>query len=472
MVTAIAEGDNIDGNVINVDELDKKVEKVFNDAIGDDKDLKFDVHPHTKELDNVQLPVDPNDKVAVADVKKDEPLIRVNQTNLEVMHMSDVKRTLDIGIIGVGGAGNKIADAFAEVGYDAMVINLTDRDFAHLKNIPQDEFSRVELVVGAGGAGKNPEVGAQAIKEYANTLLKKIQRKFNNKEFIFVAYGLGGGTGTMGGTLVAEIASALSIPVGVVVTLPRKNEGTDEKVNCLKGLQEVANYKGIKSIVVIDNQQVAQRLSDVNDTGFWAASNREIVALFDRFNTLSAMPSDTAFDAEDYKKCLMTPGFLVLGSSKIEVKDGANAEIAKALDVINQGFLATGFDHKTAIRAAGVIEKPAGYDYAHIFEENLFEAIKGDIGAGGLNRGIYTTEVKQITVNTMIAGMRLPEQRVQDLIAEAKGEAAEMAKKINQRQTEMVSLEIPTPSDIISGTPGSKKGGDHMGGGLLGRRRG
>ena len=464
MIATINEGHSFEGNVINVDDIDRKVEKVFNEAIGDDKDLApGKLAEHIDHKANVG---------ALVAEKIDEPLPRVSQLNLEVIQMSDVKRTLDIGIIGVGGAGNKIADAFAEVGYDAMVVNLTDRDFAHLKNIQQDEFSRIELVVGAGGAGKNPEVGAQAIKEYANTLLKKIQRKFNNKEFIFVAYGLGGGTGTMGGTLVAEIASALNIPVGVIVTLPRKNEGTDEKVNCLKGLQEVANYKGIKSIVVIDNQQVAQRLSDVNDQGFWSASNREIVSLFDRFNTLSAMPSDTAFDAEDYKKCLMTPGFLVLGSSKIEVKDGANAEIANALDIINKGFLAAGFDHKSAIRAAGIIEKPVGYDYAHIFEENLFEAIKTDIGAGGLNRGIYTTEVQKITVNTMIAGMKLPESRVQQLVAEAKSEALEMANKITQRQTETVTLDIPNTSDLISGAPGTKKGGDHMGGGLLGRRRG
>lgn len=489
MLSSIVEADNVD-KVITVDEIDKRVERVFNDRIGTEEELEIErpdevIAVTLQKLKNMG-PVKDLSSVLSADDKGgtvpkaipiyvkevDQPLIRVSQNKLEVIHMSDVKRTLDIGIIGVGGAGNKIADAFAEVGYDAMVVNLTDRDFAHLKNIPQDDYSRVELVVGAGGAGKNPDVGAQAIREYSNVLLKKIQRKFNNKEFIFVAYGLGGGTGTMGGTLVAEIASALNVPVGVIVTLPRRNEGTDEKVNCLKGLQEVANYKGIKSIVVIDNQQVAQRLSDHNDTGFWAASNREIVSLFDRFNTLSAMSSDTAFDAEDYKKCLMTPGFLVLGSSKIEVKDGANAELAKAIDAINQGFLATGFDHKTAIRAAGLIEKPVGYDYAHIFEENLFEAIKADIGAGGLNRGIYTTEVKDITVNTMIAGMKLPEARVQQLVLEAKNEAFEMASKINARQTEIVKLDIPDTSNIISGTPGSKTGGDHMGGGLLGRRRG
>jgi len=490
MLTSISEADN-DDKVITVDEIDKRVERVFNDRIGTEEEFAVKEQDQISKTALQQLknmgPVKDLGKVLSNDDKAstipeavpvyvkpawDGKQILHNITLLEEIHMSDVKRTLDIGIIGVGGAGNKIADAFAEVGYDAMVINLTDRDFAHLKNIPQDEYSRVELVVGAGGAGKNPAVGAQAIKEYSNVLLKKIQRKFNNKEFIFVAYGLGGGTGTVGGTLVAEIASALNIPVGVIVTLPRKNEGTDEKVNCLKGLQEVHNYKGIKSIVVIDNQQVAQRLSDHNDTGFWAASNREIVSLFDRFNTLSAMPSDTAFDAEDYKKCLMTPGFLVLGSSKIEVKDGANAELAKAIDAINQGFLATGFDHKTAIRAAGLIEKPVGYDYAHIFEENLFEAIKSDIGAGGMNRGIYTTDVKEITVNTMIAGMSLPEARVHQLVTEGRAEHAEMTAKVSERLTKTVSLEIGGTDSIINNNPGSKPGGDNMSGGMLGRRRG
>jgi cell division GTPase FtsZ len=395
---------------------------------------------------------------------------------LEALQMSDVQRTLDMGIIGVGGCGNHIADAFAEVGYDVMAVNLTDRDYNHLKFIPQDEFSRIELVVGAGGAGKNPDVGAQAIKEYANSLLKKIQRKFNNKEFIFVAYGLGGGTGTIGGSLVAEIAATLNVPVGVIVTLPRKNEGTDEKVNCLRGLQEVANNKNIKSIVVIDNQKVMERLSGSQGNDFWHSANKEIVSLFDRFNTLSAIPTETAFDAEDYKKCLMTPGFLVLGSSEIQVPavatDDATRLLNEAVAAINRGFLATGFDHKTTIRAAGVIEKPQGFDYQHSFEESLFNIIKTDIGAGGLNRGIYTTEVKSVTVNTMLAGMRLPEARVKELVEEAHKEASEMASKIEQRQTEKITIDLPASMDAITGSSTTKSQDNHLNSGLLNRRRG
>lgn len=393
--------------------------------------------------------------------------------------MSDVKRTLDIGIIGVGGCGNHIADVFAEVGYDTMAVNLTDRDYETLNFIPKDENSRIQLVLGAGGAGKNPDVGAQAINEYANTLLKKIQRKFNNKEFIFVVAGLGGGTGTLGGVLVAEIASALGIPVGMIVTLPRTNEGTDEKVNCLRGLEKIANYKGIQSIVVVDNQRVTERLNQKTSTDFWRTANREIVDLFDRFNQLSSMATETAFDAEDYKKCLMTPGFLILGSSELDLESGAEpadpaAYLTKAVEKILNGLLASGFDHKTAIRAAGVIEKPIGFDYAHAFEENLFNSIKQDIGSGGLNRGIYTTEVKKLTINTMLAGMRLPEQRIKDLVEEAKKEASEMSQKITQRQTEQVKIELPADMGIISGTPGERQvGGSELNQtGMLGRRRG
>ncbi len=400
--------------------------------------------------------------------------IKVEVAKLAEGYIGEVpKRSLDIGIIGVGGAGNHIADAFAKAGYDAMLVNLTDRDYSHLTNTPDDEFSRIELIVGAGGAGKNPDVGADAVREYANALTKKISRKFNNKEFIFVAAGLGGGTGSLGGVLVAEIAASLGVPVGMIITLPRKNEGTDEKVNCLRGLQEVANHRGIKSIVVIDNQRVLESLSGQVDSDFWGQANDEIVRLFDSFNRWSAVPSNTAFDAEDYKKCLMTPGFLVLGRSSIANSnvgaDRSEAQLRDAVASIDKGFLAGGFDYKTAVRAAGMIIKPSDLDYAHSFEEMLFNHLKDQIGSGGLNRGIYMNKdaTGSVLVNTMLAGMRLPESRVNELVTEAKAEASDMSQKVRQRQTETFTLDIPTDINSISGNVG-RDGGKSSG---LGRRK-
>lgn len=383
----------------------------------------------------------------------------------------DANRSLDIGIIGVGGAGNHIADEFAKAGYESMVINLTDRDYNHLRYVPKDEDSRIQLILGAGGAGKNPDVGADAIRQYSKTLVNKIQKKFNNKDFIFVACGLGGGTGTLGGALVAEIAASLDVPVGMIVTLPRKNEGTDEKVNCLRGLQEVANHKGIKSIVVIDNQRVLDRLKGFKDSDFWTAANKEIVNLFDTFNRWSTIASNTAFDAEDYKKCLMTPGFLLLGSQDIDTNfisnDSSATQLKEAVDSIGKGYLATGFDYKTAVRAAGIIIKPANYDYAHSFEEQLFSHLKDEIGAGGLNRGIYTNDNMTgfVLVHTMLAGMKLPTARVQELVTEAKAEASEMSKKIEERQTEIVAIDIPTEFGTVSGMASNKTNSS------LGRRK-
>lgn len=463
-------------NLSDADNIDMSIRKVFDEAAGykpkeeplvigkPDPIVQEDInelkkHTKTKDISNT------------IEFKEEEVL------NLEGTVMTEAiqGRTLDIGIIGVGGAGNHIADAFGKQGYDVMVINLTDRDYSHLTNIPNDEFSRIELIVGAGGAGKNPEVGAQAIREYTNTLLKKIQRKFNNKEFIFVAYGLGGGTGTIGGTLVAEIASSLNIPVGAIVTLPRKNEGTDEKLNCLKGLQEVANFKGIKSILVIDNQKVVDRLKDIKDNNFWSIANDEVVNLFDRFNRMSSVASNTAFDAEDYKKCLMTPGFLVMGSSEVQTNKlatTAEEQLKTAVAAIHSGLLADGFDHSSAIRAAGLITRPITYDYSHAFEESLFSYLKGEIGAGGLNRGIYQSDVLKdnIVIDTMIAGMGLPQQRVKDLIAETKQETDAMNAKVQQRMSEQISLDIPS-SDLISGTPSSAvKRNMGSGSSLLNRR--
>lgn len=398
-------------------------------------------------------------EIKATPVKVDKPLEEKMDVKAEstVGNIKEIKRSLDIGIIGVGGAGNKIADTFAEAGYDVMAINLTDRDFAHLKHIPEDEFSRVELITTAGGAGKRPDVGAQAIDEYASMLIKKIQRKFNNKEFIYVCFGLGGGTGTLGGNKVAELAASLGVPTGAIITLPRTNEGTDEKVNCLRGLQEVANKKTLKSIVVIDNQRVAERLKDAKNSDFWHSANREIVKLFDDFNRYSAQAADTTFDAQDYKNVLMTPGFLSLGDSVLEtskVNGAAETELVEAIKSIDRGFLASGFDHKTTIRAASIIIKPGKdtFDQSHSFEEALYNHLKEEIGAGGLNRGIYESQKlnSHVIVKTMLAGMRLPESRVKQLVTETKAEASEMAAKVQQRNTEVIGIEVPDFS-LIAG---------------------
>ena len=376
----------------------------------------------------------------------------------------DVKRTLDIGIVGVGGGGCKLADAFASVGYDVAVVNLTDRDYAHLTHIPKDDNSRLELVMTAGGAGKNPDVGVRAIDEFTNFLTKKFQRKFNNKEFVFVCAGLGGGTGTLGGVKVARIIASLGIPTGMIVTLPRNNEGTDEKANCLRGLKEIANDRAIKSIVVIDNQRVAERLKNTPDTAFWTAANMEIVRLFDSFNTYSSQTSDTAFDAEDYRKMLSTNGFINIGETTVPgVTVNADGSVAygesldKIIAAVTNGFLATGFDLSSAVRAAGLIIKPDG-EYSHAFEEALFNHLKTVIGAGGLNRGIYQGTGKALVVKTMLAGLRIPQSRVDELVNITLQESNAMKQKVQQRATEVIDIGIPADIGQISGIDVEEQG--------------
>jgi uncharacterized protein (DUF2164 family) len=125
---------------------------------------------------------------------------------------------------------------------------------------------------------------------------------------------------------------------------------------------------------------------------------------------------------------------------------------------IQDGFLADGFDTKSSIRVAGLITKPAGFDYGHAFEEQLFDFLKGQMGAGSLNRGIYSLEspcAPEVEILTMFSGMKLPEARVKQLFDETKNEASQMAAKVNERLTQNVDLGLGDISDLgkISGTP-------------------
>src|SRR5665213_2514813 len=119
-----------------------------------------------------QSPIRRVNEVKISMVNQDFKVIKLERKYMtqeqkdNALPTGDASRSLDIGIIGVGGAGNHIADEFAAAGYDSMVINLTDRDYNHLAHIPMNEDSRIQLILGAGGAGKNPDVGADAIRQY------------------------------------------------------------------------------------------------------------------------------------------------------------------------------------------------------------------------------------------------------------------------------------------------------------------
>lgn len=158
------------------------------------------------------------------------------------------ENTSDIKVIGVGGGGsNAVQHMYAEgiQGVDYLVCN-TDK--CHLDACKIQE----KLLLGNGlGAGANPEVA----HEYASKKEDEI-RKFigENTKMLFIAAGMGKGTGTGASPVVAKVAKEMGILTVGVVTEPFKFEGKRRLAAAKTGIEEMNKY--VDSLIIVNNQNL------------------------------------------------------------------------------------------------------------------------------------------------------------------------------------------------------------------------
>jgi len=153
-----------------------------------------------------------------------------------------------IKVIGVGGGGsNAVQHMYAEgiQGVDYLVCN-TDK--CHLDACKIQE----KLLLGNGlGAGANPDVA----REFASKSEDKIKEFIGeNTKMLFIAAGMGKGTGTGASPVVAKVAKEMGILTVGVVTEPFKFEGKRIKNAAESGIEEMSKY--VDSLIIVNNQNL------------------------------------------------------------------------------------------------------------------------------------------------------------------------------------------------------------------------
>jgi len=158
-----------------------------------------------------------------------------------------------IKVVGVGGGGtnavNRMVDAglsgveFISVNTDAQALNMTDAD--------------VKIHIGAKatrglGAGADPEVGQAAAQESRDELKESLK----GADMVFVTAGEGGGTGTGGAPIVAELARELDALTVGVVTRPFGFEGRRRAEQAERGIENLRDR--VDTLIVIENDRLLQ----------------------------------------------------------------------------------------------------------------------------------------------------------------------------------------------------------------------
>ncbi|MEL7188444.1 MAG: cell division protein FtsZ [Pseudomonadota bacterium] len=156
-----------------------------------------------------------------------------------------------ITVIGIGGAGgNAIANMIASdiEGVDFIVANT---DAQALSSSPAEK--RIQLgpdITGGLGAGARPEVGKAAAEE----TVQQLEEALEGVNMVFIAAGMGGGTGTGAAPVIAETARKMGILTVGVVTKPFLFEGTRRMRSAEAGITELQDH--VDTLIVIPNQNL------------------------------------------------------------------------------------------------------------------------------------------------------------------------------------------------------------------------
>lgn len=158
---------------------------------------------------------------------------------------------VSLKVIGVGGAGNNVVNRMVQsgtTGVDFIAVN-TDKQ-ALAKSAATYKIQIGEKLTHGQGAGANPEVGRKSAEENRSSIAKALE----DTDMVFVTCGMGGGTGTGGSPIVADVAREMGILTVGVVTKPFGFEGARRMRQAEAGIEELRGK--VDSLVIIPNDRL------------------------------------------------------------------------------------------------------------------------------------------------------------------------------------------------------------------------
>ena len=161
-----------------------------------------------------------------------------------------------IKVIGVGGGGGNAVNRMIKDGFKGVEFYVINTDSQVLEDSSAEKVLIGPKATKGLGAGANPEVGKKAAEENREEIRKVIE----GADLIYIATGMGGGTGTGAAPVVAQIAKELDILSIGIVTLPFEFEGKKRMRQGLEGKKEFAKY--VDTLITIPNDKILDSLDE------------------------------------------------------------------------------------------------------------------------------------------------------------------------------------------------------------------
>jgi len=236
-------------------------------------------------------------------------------------------QTAKIKVVGVGGAGGNAINNMIASNLHGVEFIAVNTDMQALET----SLASVKIQIGANltrglGAGSNPQIGREAALEDSSLISEYLE----GADMVFITAGMGGGTGTGAGPVIAGIAKELGAITIAVITRPFFYEGKIRYMNAEEGIKELK--KNVDTLIVIPNDKIGLVVEKGTPLlKSFAVANDILKQAVQGISDIILIPGLINVDFADVKTIIQDKGRGVMGAGAGKGESGAIEAAKKAI---------------------------------------------------------------------------------------------------------------------------------------------
>ena len=350
-----------------------------------------------------------------------------------------------IKVIGVGGGGGNAVEHMVRERIEGVEFFAVNTDAQALRKTAVGQTIQIGTGITKGlGAGANPEVGRNAAEEDREAL----RNALDGADMVFIAAGMGGGTGTGAAPVVAEVAKELGILTVAVVTKPFNFEGKKRMAFAEAGITELSKH--VDSLITIPNDKLLKVLGrGISLLDAFGAANDVLKGAVQGIAELITRPGLMNVDFADVRTVMSEMGYAMMGSGVARGEDRAEeaAEMAISSPLLEDIDLSG---------ARGVLVNiTAGFDLRlDEFETvgNTIRAFASDNATVVIGTSLDPEMHEELRVTVVATGIGMDKRPEITLVSNKMSQQTSMEQRYQQMQNSMSSLteEKPAAAKVVN----------------------
>lgn len=301
-----------------------------------------------------------------------------------------------IKVVGVGGAGGNAVQHMINKGVKGVEFIAANTDAQALNNSSADNV--IQIGDSGMGAGARPEVGRQLAEESR----ARIEDALRGADMVFIAAGMGGGTGTGASPIVAEVAKSLGALTVAVVSKPFAYEGEPCMELAEEGLKALEG--NVDSLIVILNEKLEEMYEDATMMEWFEYADDVLNNAVAGIAEIITSSGKMNMDFEDVKTIMREQGKAMMGTAvasgidraRIAAEQAINSPLLDGVDLSGARGILVNITGNTKLKGKEIKEvmstvrafaaKDATIIQGLVYNEDMGEDIRVTVVATGLGK--------------------------------------------------------------------------------------